>query len=338
MNRVAVVVLNYKGIEDTIECLASLATQTYQQFTIVAIDNDSADGSVEEFKKLEVQYGDKLQTIYNDKNYGFAGGVNTGIRWAIEHDFEYVALFNNDAIADKKWLESLVNTSVAKNAGIVTSLLLHRDGTTIDSTGDWYSIWGLPFPRSRSQPTSSAPSAGPIFGASGGASLYSVAMFKKIGLFDDTFFAYYEDVDISFRAQLAGYKIYYEPKAIAYHKQGATSDRMPGGFTVYQTFKNLPLLFFKNVPARLLLPIGARLWFAYCLMLGRAIVRGRGWPALKGYLQSVLLFWTSALPKRRAIQSSKKVSDVYIKDLIWKDLPPDQTGLRKIRRLFGVKG
>jgi GT2 family glycosyltransferase len=337
MNSVAVVVLNYKGIEDTIECLASLAKQTHQQFTIVAIDNNSEDGSVEEFKKLEKQYGNKLHTIYNDKNYGFTGGVNTGIKWATENDFDYVALFNNDAVADKKWLESLLNTAKERNAGIVTSLLLHRDGKTIDSTGDWYSSWGLPFPRARNEPTAKAPAAGPIFGASGGASLYSIPMFQKIGIFDDTFFAYYEDVDVSFRAQLAGYQVYYEPAAIAYHKQGATSDRMPGGFTVFQTFKNFPLLFIKNVPASLLVHVGLRLWLAYTLMFGRAVVRGRGWPALKGYLASVWLFWTSALPKRRVIQSSKVVSDDYIKKLLWNDLPPDQTGLRKVRNLFGKK-
>lgn len=333
MNRVAVVVLNYKGIEDTRACLASLAKQTYQHFTIVAVENGSHDGSAEEFKKLEQEYGDKLQTLYNDENLGFTGGVNTGIRWAIENGFDGVVLFNNDAIADPRWLAELVKTERKEHSGITTGLLLHQKGDTIDSTGDWYSSWGLPFPRNRGDKAAYAPKAGEVFSGSGGASLYSVAMFQEIGLFDETFFAYYEDVDMSFRAQLAGWKVSYTPKAIAFHQQGATSRKMPG-FGVYQTFKNLPLLFIKNVPLGLLLPIGVRFWFAYIMMLGHAIKRGNGRPALKGFFKSIILFWVVALPARRHIQKIKKVDTQHIRQLLWPDLPPDQTGLRKLRRLF----
>ena len=334
MNRVAVVVLNYKGIEDTVNCLASLARQTYKHFTIIAVENGSHDGSADEFKKLEKKYGDKLVTLYNNENLGFAGGVNTGIRWALEHDFDGIALFNNDAIAEPDWLEQLVKVSDAETAGITTGLLLHQDGKTIDSTGDWYSKWGLPFPRNRNDKTKEAPKGGLVFSASGGASLYRPELFKEVGLFDETFFAYYEDTDISFRTQLAGQKVIYTPKAVAYHQQGATSSKMPGDFTVYQTFKNLPVLFIKNVPAGLLLSVGARFWFAYILMLGHAIKKGRGAAAMKGWLKSIALFWAWALPERRRIQRNKKVSTDHIRSLLWPDLPPDQTGLRKLRKLF----
>lgn len=333
MNRVAVVVLNYKGIEDTITCVKSLARQTYSNFTIVAIENGSNDNSVEEFKKIKSQYGEKIQTLYNDKNLGFAGGVNVGIRWAIDHDYDYVALFNNDAIADKKWLETLVMTAIEKRSTITTGLLLHEHGDTIDSTGDWYSVWGLPFPRSRGEQTTSAPAAGYVFSASGGASLYSVALFKKIGFFDEKFFAYYEDTDISFRAQLSGYKIYYNPDAIAYHKQGETSRKIPG-FSIKQTFKNLPLLYTKNIPKDLLIAVGIRFWAAYFLMLGHAVARGDGKPAIEGYFQSIVLFWSTALKERRRIQSHKIVSTQYIRSILWRDLPPDQTGLRRLRSYF----
>jgi len=338
MNRVAVVVLNYKGIDDTIACLASLKKQTYQDFTIIAVENGSHDGSVETFKQLEKQYGEKLQTLYTQENLGFDGGVNTGITWALKRDFESIVLFNNDAIADKKWLEILVKTTEEqKEAGIITGLLLHQDGKTIDSTGDWFSTWGLPFPRNRNDPASSAPASEFVFGASAGASLYKAKMLREIGIFDNDFFAYYEDADISFRAQLAGWKVYYESRAIAYHQQGATSKRMVSGFTVNQTFKNLPLLFTKNVPRGLLFSIGIRFWFAYFLMLGHAIKKGSGKAALKGYFQSIRLFWKSALPARWYIQAHKKVSTAYIKSMLWPDLPPDQTGLRKLRRLFTGK-
>jgi len=337
MNRVAVVVLNYKGIDDTIKCLASLVGQSYHDFKIVAVENGSGDNSATEFKKLEKQYKDKLQTLYNTKNLGFDGGVNTGIRWALKHDFEYIVLFNNDALADKDWLKHLVEQAdMNENFGIVTGLLLHEDGKTIDSSGDWYSKWGLSFPRNRNDPTKKAPKAGEVFGASGGASLYRVKMFRQIGLFDEDFFAYYEDVDISFRAQLAGWRVFYQPKAIAYHKQGGTSSKMPG-FTVYQTFKNLPLVYVKNVSFGLLFSIGIRFYPAYWLIYFHAIARGNGWPATKGALHSIG-YGIKSLRKRWGIQKNKKVSTAYIASIIWPDLPPEQTGLRKLRRFFtGIK-
>ena len=333
MNRVAVVVLNYKGIDDTIACIASLSKQTYKDFVIVAVENGSNDQSVDEFKKLEAIYSDKLQTLYNTSNLGFTGGVNTGISWALTQNFDFVALFNNDAIADKDWLKNLVDAAITQKSGLTTSLLLHEHGDTIDSTGDWYSKWGLPFPRNRDDKTSQAPQSEFIFGATGGATLYSVPMLREIGLFDTDFFAYYEDVDISFRAQLAGWKAYYEKSAIAYHKQGATSKKMPGGFTVYQTFKNLPLVYIKNVPFGLLFSIGIRFYVAYWLMVGKAILRGQGSGAIKGAFMSFILGFKK-LVERRHIQHSKKVSATYIKSLLWQDLPPDQTGLRKLRSLF----
>ena len=338
MNRVAVVVVNYKGIEDTKHCLAALSEQTFKDFTIVAVENGSHDGSADTFKKFERQYSKNFVALYNDKNLGFDGGVNTGIRWAMERDFEYVILCNNDAIPDKNWVKSLVQAADKKtDNGIVTSLLLLQDGTTIDSTGDWYSKWGLPFPRNRHDKTEDAPKAENVFGGTGGASLYRMKMLHEIGIFDEDFFAYYEDIDISFRAQLYGWKVYYEPKAIAYHQQGATADRMPGHFAVYQTFKNLPLVYTKNVPRGLLFSIGTRFWFAYVMMLGNAIAIGKGGAALKGWLISIVLFWTSALPKRFRIQRDKKVSTDYIRSILWPDLPPDQTGLRKLRKLFTGK-
>jgi GT2 family glycosyltransferase len=333
MNSVAVVVINYKGIEDTGECLESLAKQTYDNIKIVAVENGSQDGSAEKFKEFEKQYGDKLVALYNDKNLGFTGGANTGIRWALEHDYDYVALLNNDAVADKDWVKSLVTAAQEHKSGLTTGLLLMHDGELIDSSGDWFSKWGLAFPRNRGNKASAAPDGGFVFGASGGATLYSCAMLREIGLFDQDFFAYYEDNDISFRAQLAGWKVYYESTAIAYHKLSQTSNRMPSGFAIYHTFKNMPLVFIKNVPLRLLLPIGVRFYPAYWLMLGNAIRHGKGSAALRGAGMSIVLGFKK-LPTRWRIQHRKKASSRYIKSILWDDLPPDQTGLRKLRSLF----
>jgi GT2 family glycosyltransferase len=334
MNRVVIIILNWNGIQDTLKCLDSLQSQTYQDYKILVVDNGSTDQSHELLNQYQRQHKN-IEIIYNDNNLGFAGGVNVGIHYAINNDFEYVALFNNDAIADKNWLKELVHTIKQSNIGIVTGLLLRRDGLTIDSTGDWYSKWGLPFPRDRNRPTEQAPDSGLVFGATGGASLYKIKMIKQIGLFDETFFAYYEDVDVSFRAQLHGWKVYYTSKAIAYHEQGSTSNKI-SGFAIYQTFKNLPLLFIKNVPRGLLFSTGWRFALAYKLMFWNAVFKGIGRPAWRGWWKAIRLI-PSALHERRIIQKGKSVSNKYIKDILWPDLPPDQTGLRKMRNLFTGK-
>jgi len=328
MNRVAVIILNWNGVDDTILCLDSLLQQSYQDLHIVVIDNGSIDNSAAILQEYVKNNSTKITLLLNKKNLGFAGGVNTGISWALESKFDSIALFNNDAVADRLWLASLVEASTPSEVGIATGLLLHEDGKTIDSTGDWFSKWGLAFPRNRGDLTNQAPKAGFVFGATGGATLYKSTLFKDIGLFDEDFFAYYEDADMSFRAQLAGYKVVYTPRAVAYHKQGATSNKIPG-FAVYQTFKNLPLLFLKNVPRQLLMPVGTRFYLAYCLIYVNSFTNGNGWPATKGVFKSLQLS-IRALRARHFIQKHKRVSIEYIKSIFWDDLPPDQTEHSKV--------
>jgi GT2 family glycosyltransferase len=336
MNSVAIVVINYKGMADTVECIESLTKQTHKDFKIIGVENGSHDGSVEKFKELEERYPGKLVTLYNDKNLGYDGGANTGIRWALKHNYDYVGVLNNDAVADKDWVKHLLTAAEKHKSGLTTGLLLMNDGKSIDSSGDWFTKWGLGFPRNRGDKASSAPDGGFVFGASGGATLFDTGMLRQIGIFDEDFFAYYEDNDISFRAQLAGWKVYYEPSAIAYHKLSQTANRMPSGFATYQTFKNLPLVFIKNVPLSLLLPIGVRFYTAYWLMFGNSVRHGKGWPAFKGLLMSIMLS-IKKLPARWRIQRHKKVSTDYIKSILWNDLPPDQTGLRKLRKVLTGK-
>lgn len=332
--KVLVVILNWNGIDDTLQCINSLSEQTFTDFRIAVVDNGSRDSSLDKLDQLKKSLSYKLIVIKNKNNLGFAGGVNSGIRYAIENSFEFVALFNNDASADKNWLAELVKHS--DNNSVVTGSLLHSDGSKIDTSAEEYSTWGMPFPRGRDADISMLPPSGNVFGGTGGATLYKTSLFKEIGLFDEKFFAYYEDVDISFRAQLAGHKVYYTKDAVAYHKRGASSNKIPG-FTVYQLFKNTPQLFWKNVPTKLLLPVGLRFLILYTAMFSKAVVSGSAWPALKGFLASIYYFWTSALWKRIKIQHNKKVSADYIWSILYHDLPPEQTGMRKFRKLFTGK-
>ncbi len=291
------------------------------------VDNGSIDGSLQHVKK---QYPN-VEIIEHAENKGFAGGVNAGIKMALRDGAKYIALFNNDAVASKTWLEELVRAlDEHDGVGIATCKFMDQHKEHLDSTGDYYTVWGLPYPRGRGEPVSDKyDRETAILGASGGASLYRAALFEDIGLFDEDFFAYYEDVDISLRAQLAGWKVRYEPRAVAYHHIGATSGKIKG-FTTYQTMKNLPLLLWKNVPGRYLWRVLPRFTLAYMLFFASAIQRKHGRMAFKGWLQAWRLL-PLKLVERHEIQRARAVSAQYIWNLMTHDLPPNARRLRQLR-------
>ena len=322
------VVPNWNGAETLGACLDSLLSQTLRP-RIIVVENGSTDGSVELLGKYP-----SVEIIVLGRNHGFAGGVNAGIKRALDEKADFVALFNNDAKADKDWLKNLVGVA-EKNLklGIVTSKILNDTGEYIDSTGDIYTTWGLPYPRGRREAaTDKYDKETKIFGASGGASLYRMKMLEEIGLFDENFFAYYEDVDLSFRAQLAGWKVAYVSKAIVYHKIGASSSKV-SGFTTYHTMKNLPWLFWKNVPRKLIWRMIPRFKFAYFSFYASAVARGQGWPATKGFGRMLFLMPYKFI-QRRKIQSRSKVSAGYINSVLTHDLPPNAYKLRSLRSLW----
>ncbi len=319
--------LNGRGVIDN--AIVSLQAQT-QPCEIVVVENNSTDDSL---TYLQQNFPD-VTISPQKKNLGFAGGVNVGIRYAMEQGAEHVALLNNDATVDREWLKTLVEAAeVEPDTGIVTGKILNKAGSQIDSTGEHYSNWGLPYPRGRGEAVSGAYDKDTfVFGASGGASLYRVKMLNQVGLFDEDFFAYYEDVDLSFRAQLAGWKVRYVPEALAYHQIGATSNKIKG-FTTYQTLKNLPMLLIKNVPRKYLFKVGWRYTLAHVAFFVSALSRGQVLTALKGDLAGTYMLIKS-LEKRRFIQKHTKVSDDYIWHVMTHDLPPNAHRLRKLRRSY----
>ena len=334
MNSLAIIVLNWNGADDTLNCVESLQQQTLQP-EIIIVDNNSSDDSVERFEDhIKSQKKDAPILIKNSQNLGFAGGINTGLIYAKEHNFEYIGVLNPDAIADKKWCRTLVDElSTHLDCGIATGIMQRRDGKTLDTTGDFYTTWGLPGPRNRDEPVKNAPSKpGEVFGATGGGAIYRAAIFDDIDMFDEDFFMYYEDVDLSFRAQLAGWKVRFTPEAIAYHKVGASSKKVPG-LAVYNTFKNLPLVFIKNVPRQLFWYIGIRFFLTYWLIFASAVRHGNGWPAFKGMLASIIRK-PAAYHKRWSIQKNRKVPVDYIRSIIHSGPLPNQTGLLKFRKFF----
>jgi len=331
MQKIAVVVPNWNGKDRLKACLDSLHAQT-RQHQLIVVENGSADGSLE---YLRQHYPD-AHLVINEANLGFAGGVNSGIKAAIEQGCDYVALLNNDAAAEPDWLEHLAACLDSdQQVGVAACKLLTSDGLALDSTGDYYTVWGLPYPRGRNETgIDKYDGRTDVFAASGGASLYRVKLLKEVGLFDEDFFAYYEDVDLSFRARLAGWKIRYVPAARARHQIGGTSGSLKG-FTTYQTLKNLPMLLVKNVPRKYLYRVAWRFAIAQTLFFGKAVLRGHGWSAVKG--KAVCLYYLPRnLRKRQRIQAAKTVSDDYVWSMIVHDLPPNAHSLRKLRA-FGWK-
>lgn len=315
--KVAVVVPNWNGADMLGKCLSSLQKQTASA-DIIVVDNGSTDNSIEIVENDFPQ----VTLLKNRKNLGFAGGVNVGIKHAIEAGCDFVALFNNDAIAEPDWLEALLNTiKKDRGLGIVTGKLMRDDKKHFDSTGDFYSTWGLPFPRGRNQKDNGQyEEVQEVFGASGGASLYRVRMLEEIGLFDEKFFAYYEDVDISFRARLAGWKIYYQPKAIAYHSVGATSSKL-GSFTRYHSIKNFLLLYTKNMPLKLYVKYFP-LFVLQTLRFGLSSTLKGGLLAFLKGIFVFLLYLPVVLIERVKVQHRRKPSASEIDGLLLHGRPP----------------
>ncbi|MBH2007647.1 glycosyltransferase family 2 protein [Candidatus Saccharibacteria bacterium] len=336
MNRVAIIILNWNCAEDSIECANSLLGQTVVP-DIIFVDNNSSDDSVERIEEYIRQKGDSITLIKNPVNSGFTGGINVGVRTALKKEYEFIGTLNPDATADSRWVEYLTNEfTVDKSIGITTGILARTDKKTLDTSGDFYTTWGIPGPRGRDGLISDAPQQHEyIFGATGGGFIAQSEVFRQVGLLDEVLFMYFEDVDFCFRAQLAGYKVRYTPGAIAYHKLSASTNKVPG-LAVRQTFKNLPVVFLKNVPTKLMFTILPRFMLAYLLILGNSIVHGRGLPALQGWLLSLWLI-PHSLKKRHEIQSNKKVSAAYIASIILHDIPLEQTGLRNFRAFFTGK-
>jgi len=150
INQPVVVIPSWNGADGLRACIDSVLAQTTQPYLIV-VDNGSVDGSV----ALVEQHYPSVELIKHTTNKGYAGGVNPGFRRAIELGATYVAPFNNDAIAEQNWLQNLVNyLDTRPEVGIATCKVTNSDGTHLDSTGDYYTNWGLPYPRGRANRTS----------------------------------------------------------------------------------------------------------------------------------------------------------------------------------------
>ena len=243
----SVIIPNFNGLRLLPVCLNALRQQTFQNFETIVVDDASTDGS-REFLAREYP---EVRVLALEKNGGFARAVNEGIRAARG---EIVVLLNNDTETDPHWLEELV-VAFHQNprAGMVASKLRLFDRRDhLHSAGDYYRVDGIPGNRGVwEQDCGQYDSADGVFGACGGAAAYRKTMLDEIGLFDEALVANLEDVDLNWRARLAGYACAYAPRAIVYHMVSATGGGAYGSFLVGRNFifvlaKNYPTALWKK--------------------------------------------------------------------------------------------
>ena len=303
-SKISVVIPNWNGAHLLPTCLDSLQRQSHVEREMIVVDNASQDGSLE----LLARDFPPVQVIALPRNLGFTGACNAGIR--ASHG-EFVALLNSDTEADEHWLAEVVAAFERHpEAGLVASkMLLFDRRDTLHTAGDLYRLDGVPGNRGVWQRDEGQFDREEyVFSACGGSAAYRRTMLDQIGLLDDDFFFSCEDIDLSWRAQLAGWKCIFAPKAIVYHKLAATG----GGPTAsFYDGRNMIWVIAKNYPGSLWKHHWRDVMRAQLRIAGQALHAWRGAAArarLRGQLAG-LLGLPKMLCKRHALQAARRVSD-----------------------------
>ncbi len=320
---ISVVLLNWNGRRFLADCLHSIQAQTYTDYELLVIDDQSTDDSVAFLRHEFPQY----RLIQNARKLGYCGGANVGIRQTIG---DYVLLMNPDIVLDPDFLKRLLeHIAPQPRVGIATGKLLRFDGHTLDSTGQFLRRNLTPLERGYGEPDSGQyDQPGPVFSSCGAIVLYRRAMLNDIQLddavFDETYFAYYEDLDIGWRARIQGWQAYYVPSAVAYHYRGGGLAASPKQSTWIEHFPCVPKVsllgkppdiqrhIIKNRYLTLLKNASKReIWHGlpailkFEIMLWAYILLAR--PALFSVLGDLFKLLPNTLRKRKIIQAKRKV-------------------------------
>jgi GT2 family glycosyltransferase len=238
--RVSVVIPTLDGQRWLPDCLAALAAQTVTDFEVILVDNKGGEAS----RGFENGHaGLTLTRIINDHNRGFAAAANQGLRVG---QAPFAALLNDDTKPAPGWLDALLRAAVAPDVGACASLMVFDSAPdTVQSAGIAMDRAAIAWDRLRGQPVRAAQEPVDVFGASGGAALYRRAMLDEIGLLDERYVSYLEDVDLAWRAQRSRWRCVYAPDAIVRHVTSATAgegsrfkSRMLGRNKVWLAAKN----------------------------------------------------------------------------------------------------
>ncbi|MCI8400932.1 MAG: glycosyltransferase family 2 protein [Lachnospiraceae bacterium] len=307
--KTTVIIPNYNGKHFMEACMRALGKQSRKDFCVLIVDNGSSDGSVEwmrehlpglvtveEGKHLplsEAATGEKTGQSGRDngakrgelpfpvyllplqENTGFSGAVNRGIRASVT---EYVILLNNDTEVHRDYIRAM-ERAVGRDRRIfsVSSRMVQlHDKSLMDDAGDLYTVIGWGFQRGVGQKSSGYKRARRVFAACAGAAIYRRHVFEEIGYFDEAHFAYLEDLDVGYRARLAGYENWYCPAALVYHVGSGTSGSRYNPFKVRLAARNSVYLNYKNMPFLQLLINALPLAFGYAVKIRFFTKRGFG--------------------------------------------------------------
>lgn len=314
--KVSVVILNFNGLTDTLNCLKSLDKCTYPNLEIILLDNGSnPDGN--DVKILSEIHQRNYRFIDNGRNYGFAGGCNRGMEIALEEgQSKYVYLLNNDTEVTSDFMEEAVMVAEKDDrVGIVATKSLYFDmRETVESAGLTLLDSGEVVARGRGQYYGELMRDDDLLGACGAAMLLRIDMLKEIGLFDEEFFLYSEDCDLSLRAIVAGWKCRFAHRSKIFHKVSATTRKIRDyGFNVkarYNQFK----AYFCNMPFVVMIVnfIPFLLW-TIVLILGSLLVFK--WKIALSFLAASGRFFKNfgkILHKRGKVMAVRRVSCWYI--------------------------
>ena len=243
---VSIVIVSWNGRQHLDLCLASVAAQAGVTIETIVVDNGSTDGT-SDFIRSRYPW---VRLVRLDDNRGFTGGNNAGAR---EARGRFLAFLNNDTAADPGWLRALLSGIDEREGFVLTTsrIVYMHDPEIIDSAGDSVLRCGGAFKRFHGQPASAAPRSEEVFGVCGAAFLLPKAIFDELGGFDEDFFASHEDVDLSYRARLRGYRCRYVADAIVRHVGSATLGSV-STFSVFQSQRNLEWVYLKDTPGALL--------------------------------------------------------------------------------------
>lgn len=305
--------------------LPSVMGQTYRPYEVIVVDNGSKDGSVDWLRRT---YPD-IRLLALPKNVGFAPANN--LAWK-EASGEFIVTLNNDARPTPRWLEHLARAAKEHpEAGVLASLLITSESEKIDAAGDDLSCAAEPIKRGVGRTPEEYSTLEDVFGACGGAALYRRSMLEQVGFFDEDFFACHEDIDLAFRARLAGWRVLYVPQAILTHEVGATLGKLPT-LNWYLRLRNIEWVLVKNMPFRLLikyaLPIAMKR--IYGLWVAKRALKNQFGHALRAKWDALVQL-PRMCRKRNRIQrgslpaASSRIDKVLVREPLfrwnyWKDL------------------
>lgn len=282
--KTTVVIPNYNGMKYLENCLSFLHRSKGTDFETIVVDNGSEDGST----ALIRDRFPWARVIELGENTGFSGAVNAGIRAA---ETEFVLLLNNDTMVEPDFVVQLERAMQAHKEyfSVSAKMLSMQNPEIIDDAGDFYCALGWAFGRGKGQDRGRYTNETKVFAACGGAAIYRRALFDKIGYFDELHFAYLEDIDIGYRAQIYGFCSGYCPKAVVYHAGSASSGSRYNAFKVNLASRNSVYLIAKNMPFLQLLLNLPLLLAGFLIKTLYFVKKGFGFVYIRGLMRGIAL-------------------------------------------------